>query len=122
MSTLMADYAVRVDSRDADGWADIFIPDGVLTFAGKRVEGREALAAFAAASPPGIHLGGSPTIADDGEILSVRSQFVFVPADGSRVLAGSYHDRVLDDGTTARLVERAIEIVASMKPGRAATG
>ncbi|MGH1565273.1 CoA transferase [Mumia sp. DW29H23] len=119
VSTLMADYAVLVDSRDAEGWADVFMPDGVLTFAGRRVEGREALVAFGAASTPGIHLGGSPTITEDGDVLRVRSQFVFVPSDGSGMLAGSYHDRVVDDGTTARLAERAIEIVSHVKGPRA---
>lgn len=115
VSTLMAEYAVRVDARDAEGWADAFTPDGVLTFAGRRIEGHQELSAFAAASTPGIHLGGAPTITDEGDHLSIRSQFIFIPADGSGMLAGSYHDRVIDDGTTARFAERAIEIVSSVK-------
>lgn len=113
ISTLMADYAVRVDSRDADGWAAIFTADGVLTFAGQCVVGREALAAFAAGSARGVHLSGPPTITEDGDVLHVRSQFVFVPASGSGMVTGSYRDRVVDDGTTALLAERAIDVVWS---------
>ncbi|SKB06131.1 nuclear transport factor 2 family protein [Aeromicrobium choanae] len=118
VSTLLTDYAVHIDAREQRAWAELFLPDGVLEFGRRRTVGHEALEEFAAASPPGIHLGGAPTIRESGDRLTVRSQFIFTPADGTPGVSGSYVDVIVDDGERARFVHRTITIVSPARPER----
>jgi hypothetical protein len=45
---LYADYSARFDHGDAEGWADLFAPDGRFTITGERaLQGRDELSDFA---------------------------------------------------------------------------
>lgn len=115
VTQLLADYAVLVDARRAEDWADLFTADGALVLGERRFTGRAELTEFAAQSAVGVHLAGLPSIDDDAGTLLVRSKFVFVSTEGGRLMAGTYVDRVNDDGTTARFEERTVEMTARMK-------
>jgi len=109
---LFTEYALSIDGQRFEDWARLFTPRGAIVVGDQRFEGTEALETFAAGSPVGLHLTGVPSIEDaDGELV-VRSSFVFVRADGSGLLSGTYADRILDDGSDARFVERSVDIVA----------
>ncbi|UMG91281.1 nuclear transport factor 2 family protein [Nocardioides sp. TF02-7] len=114
--TLLADYAVHVDAHDATAWAALFEPDAALVVGDRRIEG-EALSRFAADAPDGVHTSGVPAVEDGPDGLRVRSKFVFVAADGSRILAGTYADRVVDDGTRARFAERVVSVESAVRLG-----
>ena len=113
VSKLLADYATYVDGRRAHEWAGLFASDGAMVVGARRIEGADALETFAATSPVGLHLTGVPGIEEVGDELVVRSSFVFVAADGSRLLAGSYTDRIVDDGSSAHFMERSVQMTVS---------
>lgn len=107
VNNLLADYAILVDSRQATAWAELFTDEGTLVLDDRRIEGRADLETFAAGSPAGVHIGSVGSVRDEGDLLLVHSSFVYVGTDG-RLIAGTYTDRIEDDGSTARFVERTI--------------
>jgi hypothetical protein len=109
---LLADYGRMIDTRECDSWSRLFAVDGVLRYGPHEFTGTVELAKFAAASPPGVHLTGVPSVrvGPDGGVHAT-SAFVFVSSTERQVLAGGYRDRFVstDEG---RLVfsRREIEL------------
>jgi hypothetical protein len=96
---LHADYGRLIDAREAEPWSRLFAEDGVLVGArpgGGDVVGGADLAAFAAASPAGVHVCGVPSIDETGpDVVQATSNFVFVGAENGQILAGTYRDRLV---------------------------
>lgn len=113
--SLFADYARLLDfGRDPRSWAGLYRADGVLVVGGTReIKGADALAEFAAASIPGVHVQAVPHLqarSDGG--LDATSSFVFVTAATGDLRAGYYTDQIaLQDGRFV-FVRREITILA----------
>jgi hypothetical protein len=107
---LLGEYAARVDGGRFEEFPDLFTPDAVYAIGRKEIRGAEALRDFVAAAPPGIHLCGVPAIEDRGDHLVALSNFVFLAAASPTPLAGTYRDRIVDDGQVARFAERIVTI------------
>jgi len=84
LMTLEAEYARSWDTADADGWADVFTPDGVFELVGtaerptRCYEGRAALKEFCELFNgrwTGLHLMHLPQITVDGETARSRVHF-----------------------------------------------
>jgi hypothetical protein len=84
LMTLEAEYARSWDTADADGWAEVFTPDGVFELVGtadrptRCYEGRDALKEFCQVFNrlwTGLHLMHLPQIMVDGETASSRVHF-----------------------------------------------
>jgi hypothetical protein len=113
VTQLHADYARHVDSHDGVAFADLFGDGGVLDFAGREITGRDALAAFVARAPNGVHLPGVPSIqpAPDGGVAAV-SAFVFVNAATGQLVAGRYTDRLVWQDDRLVFARRHIDVQA----------
>lgn len=122
---LCAEYGRLLDLRDAQGWAELFAPDG--EWAGGDlygvIAGRAKLAAFVAseftATPPSVHMFGNFSIIleDSGKEATNWSRWMLLEqgADGIRAaLAGSYTDRLvkLPQGWRFQRREVAVDLPA----------
>jgi len=108
---LEARYAATWDAADAQGWADVFTPNGTfeITPTGDRpaivVEGAERLATFCAdftATTEGVHLPALPHLEIDGDVAAGSVNFHFVGLTRlneahtvSRTASGTYRVRYL---------------------------
>lgn len=121
-------YSRCIDNGDEAGWVDCFADDGIFEIRplvpgveGRRIEGREALQAFAAAhtGPPAVHHKHAylmPEIQVDGDRATASGYLVhLVDVDGRPVMQsfGCYFDTLVagQDGTW-RIEERVIEVEA----------
>jgi hypothetical protein len=84
LMTLEAEYARSWDTADADGWADVFTPDGVFELVGtagrptRAYEGRGALKEFCETFNrlwTGLHLMHLPQITVEGDTARSRVHF-----------------------------------------------
>jgi hypothetical protein len=108
---LLGDYGRLIDGREAEAWSRIFAEDGVLAIGKHEVQGRAALAEFAAKSLAGIHIQSVPTVEllADGTV-DARSNFVF-HGPGGTVSCGMYHDVIVPDGDRFVFHRRDINIM-----------
>lgn len=122
---LCSEYGRLLDLRDAQGWADLFAPEGEWV-GGELygvISGRDRLAAFVtkefAATPPCVHMIGnfSITLSDDGKEATSWSRWMLVEQGegGLRAaLAGHYTDRLvkLPQGWRFQRREVAVDLPA----------
>jgi hypothetical protein len=112
--SLFADYARLLDfGRDPRSWAGLYRADGVLVVGTREIRGTDALAEFAAASIPGVHVQAVPHLraGSDGG-LDATSSFVFITSATADMRAGYYTDQLaLQDGRFV-FVRREITILA----------
>ena len=95
IDTLLASYCLRMDRRDAQGWAELFTPDGQFFAFGRSFDGHERLRRLAEESPLGVHLGGQPVIEVAGDDATAEQGFVFVYADDHHLRIGFYDDELV---------------------------
>jgi hypothetical protein len=109
---LHAEYARRMDGRDAEGWSRLFAGGGVFSTASREVTDPAELVAFAQTSPVGIHLAGVPTVAPqaDGSVNS-ESNFIFVDPAKRRIVTGSYDDTLVPGGDGLRFARRRVLVL-----------
>jgi len=87
-------YNHAIDSGDAQGWADTFIPDGVFDVAGQVRSGRDELVAFAASVHGLRHTLANPVIDVVGEAATMRAYFVVF--QGTALIGtGTYTDELV---------------------------
>jgi hypothetical protein len=92
LHVLLANYCIKMDRRDADGWAELFTPDGQFFAFGRSFDGHDGLQKLASTSPLGVHLGGEPVLELDGDQATAQQSFVFVYADDHHMRIGFYDD------------------------------
>lgn len=93
-----SDFAAATAQRGNDGWAEFFLPNGIMFTASARIEGRETIrSAMAGAFGPGTRLDWEPVTAVAGEAGDVgytigRWSSIVVRPDGtdSVTAQGSY--------------------------------
>jgi ketosteroid isomerase-like protein len=120
---LIADYALRIDAGDIEGWVDNFTTDAVLEPAGGVRSGHEEIRAWVTelmgrgrvgASPPQLlHFVGLPHIrSGDGERCEVETYCVILdhdPEQRIRVpLVGRYEDTCVKVDGRWRFARRII--------------
>jgi SnoaL-like domain len=110
---VLADYGQLIDGREATAWSGLFGNDGVLAVGDREIRGRAELAEFAAQSPAGVHMQSVPSIelCPDGSAY-VESNFVFMNAGTGKLIAGSYHDQLVQDEDVYIFARRDISIRA----------
>ena len=106
LHTLLANYCSTMDRRDADGWAGLFTPDGQFFAFGRSFDGHDRLRKLAADSPLGVHIGGDPAFALDGDQATAQQNFVFVYADDHHMRIGFYDDVLVRTGAGWRFRSR----------------
>jgi len=89
---LLAAYCIKMDRRDAEGWADLFTDDGQFFAFGRSFDGHEGLQKLAATSPGGIHIAGHAVIELAGDEATAQSTFVFVDQKSHDMRIGFYDD------------------------------
>jgi hypothetical protein len=92
LRVLLANYCIKMDRRDADGWAELFTPDGQFFAFGRSFDGHDGLRKLATTSPLGVHLAGEPVLELDGDEATAQQSFVFVYADDHHLRIGFYDD------------------------------
>lgn len=113
VSQLLAEYAVRVDSADIDGIAELFTADALFAVEAREYRGRPAIRDFfGRGGPIGIHLGAQAAVRidDGGTSASVVQNFFFLRDGSDATVRGVYRDLVRVEGNGWRFVERRIEI------------
>lgn len=120
---LIGRYNRAIDTGDADGWADCFLPDGVFDGVIGRFEGRAALHGLATAywTEPEYepwrgcqHWVNNVVVDGDGEgdAATLRCDHAMLKPDvdgGARiVLLASYHDRLARVDGRWRFVQRTV--------------
>jgi len=113
---LQHDYARKIDTRDAKGFASLFSEDGMMIppemaeIAVKQVAitGKERLATIIRDLPAGgAHYPRDETIEIDGDHASATCSYRSTMADGLH-LSGVYHDRYLRTPDGWRIAYREI--------------
>jgi hypothetical protein len=92
ITTLLAAYCIRMDRRDAEGWADLFTDDGQFFAFGRSFDARDGLVKLARSSPGGVHLVGPPLVEVDGEQATAQQNFIFVEQVEHEMRIGFYDD------------------------------
>jgi hypothetical protein len=95
ITSLLAAYCIRMDHRDAEGWADLFTVDGEFFAFGRTFAAREGLVGLAERSPGGVHLVGPPVVEVDGNEATVQQNFLFVEQVEHEMRIGFYDDVLL---------------------------
>lgn len=117
---VITDYSAHLDARDYDGYANLFIEDGVWANGTTRREGRAEIRAmlaglFGEPDPDFVNLSSFHQISNfeidvDGDTAQAKSRFVFVMrGDGgapTAELSGQYHDRLVRVGEEWKIAER----------------
>jgi uncharacterized protein (TIGR02246 family) len=93
---LQADYARRLDARDAGGFAALFTetaelvrPDGHRTIGTEKI--RKAIQKMPIG---GTHIPGEASIEIDGDKATSTSRFTYVPPEGAAI-TGTYNDQLV---------------------------
>jgi ketosteroid isomerase-like protein len=77
---LLARYCLALDRHDLDAWVSLFTDDAEYTAFGRTFDGHAGLRAMMEGAPHGLHLGGLPLVAIDGDVASVIQNALFVDA------------------------------------------
>ncbi len=113
---LAARYNHAMDSRDAEGWADCFTPDGVFD-GGPRLQasGRDGLVAFMerliARDIPALHWTNNPVIEGSGDHATLTLYLLVIDLRGERPEPshfGVYHDDLVPTADGWRFQRRRL--------------
>ena len=94
ITRLQADYARRLDARDAKGFTALFCEAGELVRPdGRRFTGPEKIRKAIQSMPAGgAHIPEAGSIEIDGDKATSTSRFRYVPTEGDPI-TGTYHDQ-----------------------------
>ena len=118
---LIADYALRLDSGDLDGYVDNFTEDGVFEGTSGRFEGRDAVRAYVGHlmetrgdGPTLRHVLGIPSIHGDATRCHAQT-YVIIPgqkgdAPISIPLVGVYTDEIVKVDGRWRFAKRNVRM------------
>jgi uncharacterized protein (TIGR02246 family) len=120
---LVARYAECVDTADVDGYAALFLPDGVVEHSAGSVKGRDDIRAWVSGLAkdgrigPGSqlkHVLALPVIRGDGERCTART-YVMIPrmmesGDISTRLMGTYKDDIVKQDGRWLIEKRIIDL------------
>jgi SnoaL-like domain len=126
---LLARYAECVDTADIGGYADLFLPDGVVQHSAGTVQGREAIRAWVAGLEQEGRIGpesslkhflGLPVIRGDGQRCTART-YVLIPrqmesGEISTRLAGMYRDEIVKQDGRWLFERRVIDLDFVARP------
>ena len=95
ITSVAARYGALLDRERIDEWLELFTPDASFHVYGRAFEGHAGLRKMAEGAPRGIHMGGLPVIAVDGDRATVGQSFVFVDAATHETRIGWYDDELV---------------------------
>jgi uncharacterized protein (TIGR02246 family) len=129
VTDLVARYAECVDTADAEGYASLFVPDGVVEHSAGSVKGRteikawvEELGQMGRIGPKSQlkHFLGLPVIRGDGQRCTART-YVTIPrlmeaGDISTRLMGTYRDDIVKHDGRWLIEKRVIDLDFVARP------
>jgi uncharacterized protein (TIGR02246 family) len=129
VTDLIARYAEFVDTADADGYANLFVPDGVVEHSTGSVNGRteikawvEGLEQMGRIGPQSQlkHFLGLPVIGGDSQRCTART-YVMIPrmmesGDISTRLMGAYRDDIVKQDGRWLIEKRVIDLDFVARP------
>jgi hypothetical protein len=129
VTDLLARYAECVDTADVGGYADLFLPDGVVEHSGGSVRGREAIRAWVGGLEKDGRIGpnsklkhflGLPVIRGAGQRCTART-YVLIPrqmetGEISTRLAGTYRDEIVKQDGRWLFEKRVIDLDFIARP------
>jgi hypothetical protein len=129
VTDLLARYAECVDTADVEGYADLFLPEGVVQHSGGSVEGRAAIRDWVAGLEKEGRIGrhsnlkhilGLPVIRGDGQRCTART-YVLIPrqmesGEISTRLPGTYRDEIVKQDGRWQIEKRVIDLDFVARP------
>jgi hypothetical protein len=120
----LEEYCLRLEVDTMQSWGELFHPDATLGVYGREVVGRDRIIDLISQAPPGVHVGGCTRITPiDAVSAAVIQSYLFLPADGSAMRGGWYHDRWVSTARQWLIARREITFTTpegpSPRPARA---
>jgi 3-phenylpropionate/cinnamic acid dioxygenase small subunit len=129
VTDLLARYAECVDTADIEGYADLFLPEGIVEHSGGSVRGRDAIRVWVAGLEKEGRIGpksnlkhflGLPVIRGDGQRCTART-YVLNPrqmetGEISTRLAGTYRDEIVKQDGRWQIEKRLIDLDFAARP------
>ncbi|MDQ1433041.1 MAG: hypothetical protein QOF40_3643, partial [Actinomycetota bacterium] len=92
---LLARYCLALDRHDLDAWVSLFTDDAEYRAFGRTFDGHAGLRGMMEGAPRGLHLGGLPLIAVEGDTASVIQNALFVDAATHESRLAMYTDELV---------------------------
>jgi 3-phenylpropionate/cinnamic acid dioxygenase small subunit len=110
---LLARYCLALDRHDLDAWVSLFTDDAQYSAFGRTFDGHAGLRAMMEGAPRGLHLGGLPLIAVDGDSASVIQNALFVDAVTHESRLAVYTDELVRAAHGWRFRSRRCQFIAA---------
>jgi 3-phenylpropionate/cinnamic acid dioxygenase small subunit len=112
ITQLLAQYCLRLDHDDIDGWVALFTPDAVYAVYGREFVGHEGLRRLMTGAPGGLHLGGPPVIRMvDADHARARQNLLFVEAVEGIQRSALYDDELVRTPDGWRIAARRCRFI-----------
>jgi 3-phenylpropionate/cinnamic acid dioxygenase small subunit len=110
---LLARYCLALDRHDLDAWVSLFTEDAQYSAFGRTFDGHAGLRNLMQDAPRGLHLGGLPLVAVDGDTASVVQNAWFVDATTHESRLVMYTDQLVRAAHGWRFRSRRSEFITA---------
>jgi 3-phenylpropionate/cinnamic acid dioxygenase small subunit len=110
---LLARYCLALDRHDLDAWVSLFTDDAEYRAFGRTFAGHAGLRGMMEGAPRGLHLGGLPLIAVEGDSASVIQNALFVDAATHESRLVMYTDALVRAAHGWRFHRRSCQFVGT---------
>lgn len=108
---LLARYCLHLDRDEHEDWVALFTPDAVYEVYGRTFEGHAGLLRMATSAPGGLHLGGPPVIALDGDRATTQQNLLFVDRSNGESRGAVYDDDLVRTPAGWRFARRRCRFI-----------
>ena len=110
---LIAEYALTLDSGDADQCVRLFSADAEFLVYGRTFAGHGGIGTMFRDAPRGLHLTGVSRIEVRGDAAAARTQVLFVRTDSLQLRPALYDDELVREDGRWRFRRRRCRFVTS---------
>jgi hypothetical protein len=116
LTTLLAQYASRLDREDHEGFADLWADDGRFLVFGRSFDGRAGVLKMATTAPAGLHMTGPAVFDLQGDRATAQQSFLFVDRATGQQRLGFYDDDLVRTPAGWRFQTRKVTFLTKDGP------